>query len=214
MLALFGFYSLFIHAETKSVYVSREQKKEVQSMIEQAKQQIEPHKAEVSRLATEAKAIVQHVIEQENKNLNTSPCLSKLGVEKNGCQVIKPESFDLSHKTSSVNTSIKVIVFISFSMPEKSLKALFNEAENNSHVRLVLRGFIDDSMERTAQRIHELKGVVDVDPEIFEQYHIEQVPTFMWVKNDQALGKISGNITLAYANEILKEKIEKEEGIA
>lgn len=210
MLALFSFSAVCIQAKTKSAFVSQEQKKEVQSIIEQAKQQSESHKADALNKATETKAIVQNIIEQEKMNFNTSPCLSKLGAQQNSCQVVKPESIDLLPKTSSVNTPTTLIVFISFSMPEESLKALFKEAENNAHVRLVLRGFIDDSMEKTARSIHDLKGVVDIDPELFERYQIERAPTFLWVKKGQPLGKLTGNITIAYAQEIVDEKIKTE----
>jgi hypothetical protein len=60
----------------------------------------------------------------------------------------------------------------------------------------------DDSIQKTAQKIEELGGSLDVDPEIFEKYSIEHVPTFMRFHNNQATAKLSGNITIAYAKEI------------
>ncbi len=194
-------------AESKSIVILRENREEALRIREHAQKHIETHKAEAMSKAFEAKEIVQNVINEARGNNNVSPCLSTEDAAHKGCAVIKPQTHTLSSKTTSVDASTHIVVFVSFSMPEESLKALFKEAEKNPHVRLVLRGLVDDSMEKTAQKIQTLEGVVDVDPELFERYQIEQVPTFMWVKKGQPLGKLMGNITLSYTQEIFDEKI-------
>lgn len=201
--------SIFAHArcaETKPIVISEANREEALRIREHAQKHIETHKAEAMSKAQEAKEIVQNVISEARGNNNISPCLSKEGTAHKGCAVIKPNAQALSSKTTSVNTSTQIVVFVSFSMPEESLKALFKEAEKNPHVRLVLRGLVDDSMEKTAQKIHTLEGVIDVDPELFEQYQIEHVPTFMWAKQGEPVGKLMGNITLSYAQEIFDAK--------
>lgn len=196
--------------EIQAPALSKEHQAEVAAIKEQAQPLIEAHKAEVISKAQEAKEIVQQVIRQAKTNHNDSPCLAHIQKENKGCSVIKSSKQDVSSKGSSVKALSQIVVCVSFSMPEESLKALFKEAEKNSNVRLVLQGLIDDSMEKTAQKIHDIEGVVDIDPEFFEKHHIERVPTFLWIKNDQPLAKLSGNITLTYAQEVFRTKLNTE----
>jgi type-F conjugative transfer system pilin assembly protein TrbC len=205
--------SIFAHAwgeESKPIVISKENQDEALRIREHAQKYIETHKAEAMSKAFEAKEIVQNVIREARGNNNSPPCFSTNNTAPKGCAVIKPNAYALSSKTTSVNASTRIVVFVSFSMPEESLKALFKEADKNPHVRLVLRGLVEDSMEKTAKKIHELEGVINVDPELFERYQIEHVPTFMWVKQGEPLGKLMGNITLRYAQEIFDAKFNTE----
>ena len=196
--------------EPKPIVISEAHKTEALLMRKKAKELIEIHKDVAMSKAQEAKEIVQNVIVEAKGSNNTSPCLSTNNTTSKGCAVVRPQAHALSSTTTLGNESTQLVIFVSFSMPEASLKALFKEVEKNTSVRLVLQGLIDDSMEKTAQKIHELEGVVDIDPELFEKYRIERVPTFLWVKQGQPLAKLTGNITITYAQEIYKTKLNKE----
>lgn len=84
-----------------------------------------------------------------------------------------------------------VMVFASFSMPEPSLKALVVDAKN-AGVPVVLRGFVDGSLEQTARRMANLLGHTDgpeataqalggviIDPRAFRVFDVSHVPTFI-----------------------------------
>jgi len=97
-------------------------------------------------------------------------------------------------------------IFVSFSMPKETLKALAFEAKKHNAV-LVIRGLIENSFLKTATFLKELGEGVVLDPLLFREYNVMVVPTFI---EEQQAGykKISGNITLAYAVSKFKEGIE------
>lgn len=107
----------------------------------------------------------------------------------------------------------KILVFVSFSMPKASLLALSQEAEKYQAV-LVMRGLRDDSFKATQSAFQELGGEmqsgIEINPEAFETYQIKQVPVFVRVKSTPAketkeLGRLSGNVSLAFAAQKLRE---------
>ena len=107
----------------------------------------------------------------------------------------------------------KILVFISFSMPKASLLALSQEAEKH-HAVLVMRGLKDDSFKATQIAFQELGSDmlsgIEINPEAFEIYQIKQVPVFVRVKSTTGkevieLGRISGNVSLAFAAQKLRE---------
>lgn len=76
--------------------------------------------------------------------------------------------------------SPQLFVFASNSMPETSLKQWSKQVERAGGV-LVLRGFIDNSPQKTAERVRELFGKDEtsgfsVDPERFKEMAIDKVP--------------------------------------
>ncbi|MBS0349745.1 MAG: type-F conjugative transfer system pilin assembly protein TrbC [Proteobacteria bacterium] len=82
-----------------------------------------------------------------------------------------------------------VYVFISFSMPKESLQQWAAQAKK-VHAPLVIQGLVEDSFTKTQQAVAALSsehqsGVV-LDPRLFRQYHIHQVPSVV-VVNPTAL---------------------------
>ena len=59
---------------------------------------------------------------------------------------------------------------------------------------------------KTARRIAELEGVMEINPELFDAYRIEQVPTFVLIKDGKPHAKVAGNISLQYAKELLPKR--------
>jgi len=100
----------------------------------------------------------------------------------------------------------KLYIFVSFSMPKETLKALAVEAKHHKAV-LIIRGLIHNSFLKTTVFLKELGEGVVLDPLLFRDYNVVVVPTFI---EAQRVGyrKISGNITLAYVLQKFKEEVE------
>lgn len=103
----------------------------------------------------------------------------------------------------------KIYVFVSFSMPKESIEALLMSAEKH-HAVLVLRGLKNNSFKETAKVLYDFyknqKGEgtgFEINPELFQKHNITHVPVFLDVKNQN---KLSGNVTLNYAVQKLKEE--------
>ena len=100
----------------------------------------------------------------------------------------------------------RILVFVSFSMPELSITHLCESLKDHPEVTLILRGLIDDSMEKTARYITSIKGVFEINPEQFERHDIQGVPTFVLLRKEVPVARVSGNMTLAYAKELLMKE--------
>lgn len=101
----------------------------------------------------------------------------------------------------------KFLVFISFSMPEETLKAL-NTQVNRIGGKLVLRGLVKGSFRETAQKLKELQIDIIIDPTLFEAYQIDRIPTFILrnapttsVEEDVTFDRLTGNVSLEYVLE-------------
>lgn len=77
-----------------------------------------------------------------------------------------------------------VYIFISFSMPKESLQQWAAQAKK-INAPLVIQGLVDDSFTKTQQAVAALakegQGGVILDPRLFRQYHITQVPAVVVV---------------------------------
>lgn len=106
-------------------------------------------------------------------------------------------------ETSQAFIGTHLYIFVSFSMPKESIKALALEAKKYNAV-LVIRGLIENSFLKTATFLKELGEDVVLDPLLFRDYNIVVVPTFIEAQLS-GYRKISGNITLSYALSKFKE---------
>ncbi len=110
----------------------------------------------------------------------------------------------------------QVLIFVSFSMPTASLAQWFNQAEK-IQAPLVIRGLVNQSFQQTQTQIHGLltehSGGFMLDPRLFDQYQINQVPAVVvWDASascSQAQSCIHpydvvyGNVSLEYALETI-----------
>lgn len=107
-----------------------------------------------------------------------------------------------------------VMIFVSSSIPQQSLKDLMFQARKTGAV-LVFRGFIGN-LRNTAefmQRLTKDNVSAIIDPRLFDMFKIERVPTFVVVPNDiqgcegstcsvtPQHDRIAGNVTLNFALE-------------
>lgn len=106
-----------------------------------------------------------------------------------------------------------VLIFVSFSMPDASIKVLMQEAKT-IHAPLVIRGLVNNSFKETLARFNNLakdnRGGIQLDPTLFQRYQVKQVPAFVVLKPNQCLPTqtcredfniIYGNVHLKFALE-------------
>jgi conjugal transfer pilus assembly protein TrbC len=118
-----------------------------------------------------------------------------------------------------------VLVFVSFSMPEASLKALL-DASAQTGTPLVLRGMVDGSMQRTLARLRALatgvtpngpQPTVMIDPTAYARFAVDQVPSFVFALEPihpcecdtcptPAHLKVSGDVSLSYALDMMSRQ--------
>jgi len=109
-----------------------------------------------------------------------------------------------TNQESSEKETEKILVFVSFSMPAASLKTLAQEAEKANAV-LIIRGLIEDSFKVTMTRLKDCALSAEINPDLFEKYNIQHVPTFVRLKGDKEQARLSGNVTLRFAVQKFEE---------
>ncbi len=100
-----------------------------------------------------------------------------------------------------------ILVFVSFSMSGSALKQLSMDSKKYG-ATLVLRGVYQDSFLKMKDKIlsiHPAGLHLSIDPNLFDDYKISRVPTFVLVKNGHEINRLSGNVTLEFASEKLLE---------
>ncbi|WP_336432774.1 type-F conjugative transfer system pilin assembly protein TrbC [Providencia rettgeri] len=96
------------------------------------------------------------------------------------------------------------VYFVSFSIPEAALKQMLPEA-NRLNIPSVINGLIDNDFRKTASTVFELTkdsgdGGVQIDPNVFAQYGITQVPALV-LRCEQGFDVLYGNVHLRSAIE-------------
>jgi len=88
-----------------------------------------------------------------------------------------------------------LLIFVSFSMPFESLKALNLQTQKHGG-KLVFRGLVGGSFKEMTQKLKGFEVEVLIDPTLFRKHQVESVPTF--IQNED---RMSGNVSL---NHVLK----------
>jgi len=112
----------------------------------------------------------------------------------------------------------QLLVFVSLAMPEGALRKLIEQAERTRAV-LVLRGLKDGSMVKTALAVRQLlgerKAALQIDPQGFDRFGVNQVPTFVLLRDGtqaqrcaeascvpaSSYATLAGDVTIEYALE-------------
>jgi type-F conjugative transfer system pilin assembly protein TrbC len=121
---------------------------------------------------------------------------------KNGC------GSKILHAGEKTDTKNGILVFVSFSMPDISLRELGENAEKHG-ATLIIRGLHRGSFLKTRDKILSAgeNGLqLDINPEFFRKYRADRVPTFILLENGEEIHRLSGNVTLEYAAAKLREK--------
>lgn len=125
------------------------------------------------------------------------------------------EQVDQSVADSPLKLGPGLLVFVSFSLPEPTLDRLIDQAARVGGT-LILRGFIDGSMQTTALKVRQLIGArkvgFQIDPQMFDKYGIAVAPTFVVVNGtdaeackgkscskSDAFAAVAGDVSVDYA---------------
>jgi type-F conjugative transfer system pilin assembly protein TrbC len=151
------------------------------------------------RLVSETQVPEAHIPEaQVPETFVSATPVSKRCPINSPMQTSTPLIFD-----TSVTDSHETIVFISNSMPKKTLQDLATTIKD-SNTRLVIRGLVNGSFQDTAALVKEIGVPIDIDPELFERLNITQVPTFAIKDLGGAWHTLKGNVSLDYATNKLE----------
>lgn len=124
---------------------------------------------------------INHQVPEFKYYGNQSQSVDPMAVAKRFEQTHVPDA-NLKEKTD-------LIAFVSFSMPDASLKRIAAESSKAGAV-MVIRGFKDHSLKATmaaTEEIAALGGKLLIHPDLFNQYSITEVPTFVLAKTGEAL---------------------------
>lgn len=87
---------------------------------------------------------------------------------------------------SALASGPTLLVFVSFSMPESTLGRLVDQA-SRAGATLVLRGLVDNSLQKTVVRVQGLIGDrkvgFQIDPQAFDRFSVTVTPTFVLIKD-------------------------------
>lgn len=152
---------------------------------------------------------LENILEKKEK-LKIPKGEAKEGEGCNNCvhNLENPEELSKKLESELGDSKKEILVFVSFSMPELSLREL-SKASKKYNAKLILRGIYKESFKKTAEKILEIdkKGLsLEINPKLFKQYEIKQVPTFVLIEGGDEISRLSGNVTLEYA----KSELEKE----
>ncbi|MGB7990230.1 MAG: type-F conjugative transfer system pilin assembly protein TrbC [Candidatus Methylophosphatis roskildensis] len=124
---------------------------------------------------------------------------------------------------AAMSQTPSLLVFVSFSMPEKTLARLVDQAAR-SGATLVLRGLTESSLKQTVLRVQQLIGsrkmAFQIDPQSFERFAVDRTPTFVLVRagaqpvscgdaqcfRNDAYVSVSGDVSLDYALEFMQRQ--------
>lgn len=167
-------------------------------------------KKEIQKIELERKDMFNNVLVPQKTSLPN--------VDTNTLQGIDIDQLAARYKTevqAEQQQNNRVMVFISFSMPDESIKKAIQDAKKIDGV-LVLRGFYNGSYQETAQRIYKLGekvGNIQIHPDAFKKYQVKTVPTVVMVEEQQLkVGEdgcalpdsyiaVAGDVPLSYALE-------------
>ncbi|MCZ4314783.1 type-F conjugative transfer system pilin assembly protein TrbC [Comamonadaceae bacterium G21597-S1] len=116
-----------------------------------------------------------------------------------------------------------LMVFVSLSMPQPTLRKLVDQAAR-AQATLILRGLVDNSIRTTITQVQALIGQADVamqiDPQAFDRFAIEQVPSFVLVRDGtrptscasgvcappDTFVKLTGDVSVDYALQAMRQR--------
>lgn len=116
-------------------------------------------------------------------------------------------------KTPSKYQQFRTLVFITFGMPERTLRTLFRQGAGRNDVGFVLRGMSSPDMYREMRRIRDLmssegESIVFVDPLLFKNYRVDRAPFTLHKAKDGRWYGLWGEIAIDGA----REQIENGQG--
>lgn len=155
--------------------------------------------------------ITEEILKSNNKFLG----LRKISAKKTtdyqiAIEDIKNEHQDKLKILKKIRKTEKAIVFVSFSMPELSLKQIIHDAARYQ-VPIVIRGLYQNSFRKTVEKMFEFvkenkKGGITINPRWFKEHGVKTVPAVVVAKEHGPEDVVYGNIPLKKALLIIAER--------
>lgn len=154
---------------------------------------------------------------QKRKGALIAPFMNELAKDKATSLKSQPiSSSDEKSFNPEIGKSQKeggsILIFVSFSMPKKSLVAFVRDA-TKIHASVVLRGLVNNSFKKTLPLIADIVkeaggGGIEINPMAFSSYEIHEVPTIVSVSSghENVFDALTGDVPLTYALKKLSEK--------
>lgn len=180
--------------------------------IERARQQHRmPTEAELARVPVPAAPRIENLPQPVTRMPIDLEAISRGFDLRNGAQAAA---------MSPAKAGPKVLIFVSFAMPDATLQRLVDQAAR-AGATLVLRGLVNGSIRDTVSRMQALIGsrrvAAQIDPEAFDRYGITRTPTFVFAMDgagseactsrlcgsSQRFTKVAGDVSLDYAVQYL-----------
>jgi len=125
---------------------------------------------------------------------------------------LDPDAKEASAIPLSQANEPELYIFISFAMPKKLIEEYYKTSEQYN-ARLVLRGFKENSFRQTVNMLQEFLAdsgaAIIIDPNLFEQYNITQVPSFVQTKDGKIFNKLTGAVSVAYVMDQFGQKADE-----
>lgn len=154
-----------------------------------------PDQADVDRAAEQARSAVRQALDAPSVAEETQSALDqtkpaspvqapRLNLPVTPADPTEPMLALPEPRPWDVEREPTLLVLVSFSMPETSLKALAVEARRVG-ASLVLRGLMNDSFPDTLAAIHKMAGAeaatsgFAIDPTLFTRFGVQAVPTYV-----------------------------------
>ncbi len=189
--------------------------KNASSTSEHTQNSIKDMKAKLSEVKTQAHQLINRgdLIEGISKKTGCpSKLFAKQGDHLRNCESKAGQSVSLSQEPQAFSREEKsqLLVFVSFSLPEISLKKLAQTASKHNAI-LVMRGLFENSFVKTARKLEELGVTVEINPELFETHQVTSVPTFISLNKREPTSQLRGNVTLEFVAKKFEEVSRQEQ---
>lgn len=114
---------------------------------------------------------------------------------------------NISNPQDARQPTESILIFISLNLPDETLRNLYHEAKTSTvPARLFLKALYKGSLQISTKRLKALNIKVKIDPEWLDNYEIQSVPTFIFLKKQKTPIILHGNMSLAFAIEQINKK--------
>jgi type-F conjugative transfer system pilin assembly protein TrbC len=143
---------------------------------------------------------VFEAVTQKLKEWKTKPPSNPFANETIPKTACRRSSGGTNASEPSAETSLWICV--SFSLPDSVLQSLYADAQKLGG-QLVMRGLLDNSFVKTGARLQKLGISVVLHPQLFQDYQVDSVPTFLYqeslTQESRTWKKLRGNVPLSHA---------------
>jgi len=185
--------------ELKGMHIQDGSGQDVQSLAREASKNAQGQKEKVDSYTK----MIWDNLNEKYKDNKSWPDIMPSSIEA----MIKEHSGGASDKYSQKH----VFIFISSSMPNELIKKYISAVEGNDNFVFVINGLIDNDIryiKPTMKWVNSLlcdedgqtcaQSTIDINPNLFEIFEVDEVPSVVYIKDSQALNDCSSENKPSY----------------